>query len=304
MGRSGTSALTRVLSLCGAALPTGMMGADRTNPAGYWEPRESLLLNRGILDRHGSAWWDPSLRLLEEDVFDAEERAACITKIRAYLEKLPAAPLVVIKDLHIVALQNMWYEAARSAGYDVAAVITMRHPAQVIASLGAAIKASPELTSALWLKGNLLAERHTREVPRVFIDYADLLVDWHREIKRISTALEIDLTPPNAQAINSFITPDLHRQRHCTPVTDRFGTDWMSTVYEAIRAAAQDEPVDTSTLDRVYEEYCASERDFRKALEGSRSYTNSFLNKVVRPSIAKPVLDLVALAHRRRGTWA
>lgn len=37
MGRSGTSALTRVLSLCGATLPVGMMGADEGNRRGYLE---------------------------------------------------------------------------------------------------------------------------------------------------------------------------------------------------------------------------------------------------------------------------
>src|SRR4051812_37524718 len=76
MGRSGTSALTRVLALSGAALPGGLLGADTANPRGYWEPRESLLLNRGILDRRGSAWWDPSVRLAEDDAFDPDERAA------------------------------------------------------------------------------------------------------------------------------------------------------------------------------------------------------------------------------------
>lgn len=59
MGRSGTSALTRVLSLCGATLPAGMMGADEGNKRGYGGPRASLLLNRKIQERHGSAWWDP-----------------------------------------------------------------------------------------------------------------------------------------------------------------------------------------------------------------------------------------------------
>jgi hypothetical protein len=51
------------------------------------------------------------------------------------------------------------------------------------------------------------------------------------------------------------VTPDLHRQRHCGPVTEPFGTDWISTVYEALRAAARDQ----SALDRVFEAYRASE---------------------------------------------
>ncbi|HNA50429.1 MAG TPA: sulfotransferase family protein, partial [Mycobacterium sp.] len=49
MARSGTSALTRVLSLCGAALPAGMLGANKGNQRGYWEPRESIYLNLRIL---------------------------------------------------------------------------------------------------------------------------------------------------------------------------------------------------------------------------------------------------------------
>lgn len=304
MGRSGTSALTRVLSLCGAALPTGMMGADETNKRGYWEPRASLLLNRSILERRGSAWWDPSLRVLEEDAFTEVEREACTADITAYLETLPAAPLLVIKDLNIVVLSEMWFEAARRAGLDVAVVIAVRHPQEVIASLGKAAGASPELASSLWLKGNLLAERHSRDVPRVFVEYTQLLGDWRREVKRISSALEIDLSTEDESAVDDFLTPDLRRNRDCGPVVDRFGTDWMSAVYEAMHAAALDGPPDVSTLDRVFEAYRASEHDFRLALEDARRHSNSVTTRLLRPSIAKPLLEIVALAHRRKGTWA
>ena len=236
--RSGTSALARVLALCGATLPAGMKGADRANPRGYWEPRQALHLNDAILRRHGSAAFDTSLRLQEEGAFDAEEKAA-----------------------------------------------------------------SPELSSALWLKYNLLAERHTRALPRVFVDYANLLDDWRREITRISAALAIDLNTRDEGAIEEFLTPDLQRQRHCGPVTDRFGTDWMSAVYEALRAAARDEPWDGSALDRVFEAYRASEHDFRTAFENCRDYSNSRLGWLP-PSILKLNYEILAMAHRRRGTWA
>lgn len=165
MSRSGTSALTRVLSLCGATLPVGMMGADEGNQRGYWEPRASLLLNRGILERRSSAWWDPSLRVLEQSAFDANEKAACTADIEAYLKTLPAAPVVVIKDLQINVLADMWFEAARRTGFDIAAVIAVRCPQEVVASLASLAKTSPELASALWLKSNLVSERHTRGLP-------------------------------------------------------------------------------------------------------------------------------------------
>lgn len=304
MGRSGTSAVTRVLSLCGATLPAGMRGADAANPSGYWEPRASLALNNSILRRHGSLACDPSLRLLEEGAFDAEDKAAYIAKIGAFLSRLPAAPLVVIKDMNIVALSGMWFEAARLAGFDIAAVIVVRHPQEVIASNAVAMRASPELTSALWLKTNLLAERDTRAIPRVFVDYANFLDDWRRETKRISTALNIDLSTGDGDAIEEFLTPDLYCQRHCGPVTDGFGTDWMSAVYEALGAAAGDEPWDRSELDRVFDAYRASEHDFRAAFENCRDYSNKVFFRLVRPPIQKLILELIAMAHRRKGTWA
>ena len=63
INRSGTSALTRVLSLCGGALPAKLLGAMPDNPLGHWEPRQVNVLNEGILRRLGSSAFDPSLHL-------------------------------------------------------------------------------------------------------------------------------------------------------------------------------------------------------------------------------------------------
>ncbi len=300
--RSGTSAVTRVLSLCGARLPAGLSGADPRNPRGYWEPRASLHLNNTILRSHGSAVFDSSLRLQEEGGFDAGQKAACVNKIGQFLDTLPAAPLVLIKDLQITLLSSLWFEATRQAGYDIAVVNMVRPPQEVIASGAADFLTSPELGSALWLKFNLLAERDTRDVPRVFVEYANLLEDWRREVKRISLALGIDLDTRDEGAIEEFLTPDLHRQRHTGPVTETFGTDWISTVYEVLSATARDEPLNQSALDRVYGEYRASEQGFRTVFENSVRLNK--LNRFIRPSILKFRYEAVALAHRRRGTWA
>jgi hypothetical protein len=300
--RSGTSAVTRVLSLCGATLPAGLSGADPRNPRGYWEPRASLHLNNTILRRYGSAVFDPSLRLQEDGGLDADQKAFCINKIGQFLATLPAAPVVLIKDLQITLLSSLWFEAARQAGFDIAVVNMVRPPQEVIASGAADFLTSPELGSALWLKFNLLAERDTRELPRVFVEYANLLEDWRREVKRISLALGIDLDNRDEDAIEEFLTPDLHRQRQTGPVTETFGTDWITSVYDALSAAARDEPVDQVELDRVYAAYRASEQGFRSVFENSVRLNK--LNRFVRPSLLKFRYEAVALANRRRGTWA
>ena len=242
MARSGTSALTRLLSLCGGALPGGLVGATARNPRGHWEPRAVVYLNEAILQAHGSSMADPTLRLEGEGAFGAKEKTACITKISAFLTALPAAPLVVIKDPRITLLSGMWFEAARLAGFDVVTVIMVRHPEEVVASLATGYGTSPELSNALWLKYSLLAERHTRALPRVFVDYASLLDDWPLEVKRISAALAIDLDVSDESAIDEFLAQDLRHHRCCGPVIEPFGTDWISAAYEALRVAARDEP--------------------------------------------------------------
>ncbi len=301
VSQSGKSTLTRVLSLCGGTLPPGLAGASAIKPLGYWEPRESILLDEEILRRHGSRWYDPTLRLQEEGAFDAKEKAACIAKIGAYLTTLPTAPLVLIKEPRITLLSGLWFEAAHLAGFDVVAVAAVRHPQVAIASLAAWGRVSTELASALWLKYSLLAERHTRGVPRVFVEYANLLENWRREIKRISAALPIDLNTGNEGAVEEFLTPHLRRPRDCGPVTEPFGTDWISTVYEALRAAARDEPWDASALDRVFETYRATEHGIRTASEDFRHRSNSVRSRLFRPSIFRLIGEAGAIAHRRRG---
>jgi hypothetical protein len=288
--RAGSSALTRVLSLCGGGLPAELKGADAGNPRGYWEPRAAARLNDAILRRHGSVWFDPSLRLEDEGVFDAGEKAACIAEIGAFLTTLPAAPFVLIKEGGSTTLSDVWFEAARRAGFDVAAVIAVRYPQEAIASLAEHIRASPEFASALWLKYSLLSERHTRGLPRVFVDYANLLGDWRPEISRISAALAIDLNTRDEDAIEEFLTPDLRRQRHGGSVTEPFGTDWISAVYEAMRAAARDEPWDGSALDRVFEAYRASEHGFRTVSEDFRRlYPTGVLLRLFRRALIMEV---------------
>lgn len=267
MPRSGTSALTRVLSLCGGALPPKLERGDSGNPLGYFEPSATHRINGAILHRHGSSATDPSLRVQEDVVFGVDEKARCIASISEFLSTLPTAPVVVIKDLHVTLLSDIWFEATRQAGFDIAVVNSVRHPQEAISSFAARRQVSLELAAALWLKFNLLSERHTRAIPRVFVEYADLLENWSREIKRVSATLKLNLNTNDENAVEEFLRQDLRRQRQGGPVTEPFGTDWFATVYGALHAAARDERWDQSALDRVFEAYYASERVFRTAFE-------------------------------------
>ena len=56
MHRSGTSVLTRVLSLLGADLPTHLLPANDGNESGYWESEELSRLQDELLASLNLAW--------------------------------------------------------------------------------------------------------------------------------------------------------------------------------------------------------------------------------------------------------
>jgi hypothetical protein len=271
VGRSGTSMLARVLSLCGCALPQSLKDANAANPSGYWEPTEALKLNDAFLFRHGATYFDPTLRLQGEVTFSPDERESFIGEIRAFLGECPDVPRLVIKDPRIVALFEFWLQAAGQAGFQAKVLIPIRHPQEVVASLSAWVKSPPELWSALWLKYNLLSERDSRDLLRVFVDYASLLSDWRGQVERIGRALAIDLSSTEDAAIDAFVTRDLHREKNSGPVVEPFGYSWLAETYAALINAARDQPLDGESLDRILHMYRACERSFRVALDDSRS---------------------------------
>ena len=269
VGRSGTSALTRVLSLCGCVLPNALLGANDANPRGFWEPCDAVKINDEFLFRHGSTPFDPTMRLQEELCLDVTEREDFVGRIREFLAGCPSGPLLVIKDPRITPLFEFWLEAARRNAFAVKVVVPVRAPSEVAAS-AAVLGVSAELSNTIWLKCNLLAERHSRDLPRVTVRYENLLANWRAEVSRISQRLDIPLRLDRASDIDQFLSPDLHRQRDSTPPADVFRVTWISRVYAVLSGAAEDVPIEQSSMDEIYEAYRACERVFRVSLDDFR----------------------------------
>jgi hypothetical protein len=280
--RSGTSALTRVLSLCGCSLPGTVYAAADQNPRGFWEPVEATKLNSEFLSRHGSSLEDPSLRLLE-GIVDRDEKEAYVQRIQAFLARCPRESALVVKDLRIAGLMGYWVDAATRNGLSVKVIIAIRHPGEVVASLIEAERALPErqplfadlhplsaeLATATWLKLTLLAERQSRSFPRVVVDYENLLRDCKREVSRISTFLKVQVVFDQG-AVSKFLSADLHRQRVSGPAADLFAYSWVSRAYSILNTAAKSGDIDVAVLNDIYEAYRANERTFRTAWEDYR----------------------------------
>lgn len=252
MARSGSSATARLLALCGGQLPEALLPPNRSNPTGYWEPHAAVHANARFLRACGSSFFDT--QLVQDVSEDTPQGVAFIAEIAAFLRACrttgSSAPLV-IKDPRISVLLPFWLAASASAGFSPHVVIPVRHPVEVAASLARWKGLSHAHVAELWLKYNLLAERHTRHLPRVFIGFARLLVDWRAEVGSIGEALRLDLTL-NAQ-VDAFLDPQL-RHEVSEPGDVRLDTPWLRDVHRVLALACDGARVDTGVLDAVFGE--------------------------------------------------
>jgi hypothetical protein len=254
VGRSGTSALTRVLNFLGAALPPNTLAANSGNERGYWEPSSIYALSEEILSAHGSDWHDT--RSFPKAWFASSEAAVFIERARTIVEdEYDGASLIVVKEPRICRLAPIYLAALDRAGYSSRIVIPLRHPNEVAGSLKRR-DGTDELTSELiWIRHMLEMEAATRRRPRVWTTYEQLLEDWWSVQATIASALNV--TWPNlpeavAAEINAFLEPTLRHFGVCKERAPRELSPVTSSIWQTAQAGLNgDETTLREGFDRV-----------------------------------------------------
>ena len=261
MHRSGTSALTRVLSIAGAALPANLLGPDKSNKTGHWEPTDLMKYHDCLLAELGSSWDD--WQALDMSRLPVKRRA----EIKEEIHDLIAAdygdaPLFVLKEPRICRFAPFFIEALAEVNIDICPVVTFRNPLEVCESLEARDGMSRADGALLWLRHVLDAEKATRGQKRAIISYHHLLENWKAAFAGIVKQLEFS----NLHSINDitlqvedFLNPD---QRHHTRKTedvmlDPMLRDWVGAAYEALLILERNPTSQKSfdTLDEISREF-------------------------------------------------
>jgi hypothetical protein len=259
MHRSGSSALTRIFSLCGAALPHELLPPNYGNPTGYWEPARALGLNDSFLRQHASAWCDADRRRQAIDASAADREAfvgGLCDLLRTGFE--PAGPLVV-KDPRISLLLPYWTEAARRCGMTPKIVHVFRDPKEVASSLVRRDGVTAYFAVSLWIKHNLVAERDGRGYPRAFVAYEDVLTGWDRTVARCAATLAADLTVTAAArvAAEAFLLPRTTASEPAAALGPGPTRRIAEHIFELLRAA-RDGVVDEAAFDALAAEQAGS----------------------------------------------
>jgi hypothetical protein len=243
MHRSGTSLLARIAGLAGAALPVNLVPPAWDNETGFWEPIEAVQLNDAFFaacQSHWESWADLPAGWSESPPAQAfVERAAAILR-----DEYGAARLALFKEPRASRLFPLWRRAAERAGWDVAVILAARDPAEVVASLTKRQSFSPSKSTLMWLKYMLEAERYSRDLPRVFTTFDDVMADWRGVLDRISAALGFRWPAPPAEtaaAVAEFLS-DSRRHHRAPPAAGR-DLDWAATIYAQFCGDALDPAV-------------------------------------------------------------
>ncbi|MGX9962620.1 sulfotransferase family protein [Roseomonas sp. F4] len=258
MHRSGTSALTRVLSLHGLTLPARLVGARSDNPRGFWEAAEVAALNDRILAAMGRSYDYP--RPLPEGLLPAEALEPFIAEAAALLAtEFPGEAPFVLKDPRICRLLDVWLPALARFGAAPLALIAVRNPLEVARSLEAREGMGKRRALLLWLSHVLASERDSRHLPRCVAHYDDLMRDWRNHLARLGLPVRRE----TALETIAFLTPAL---RHHEADTDSLLRDAevpaaVKRVYAELRRAPAEPGLDPAPFDAAAA-WLAAEQDF------------------------------------------
>jgi hypothetical protein len=149
----------------------------------------------------------------------------------------------------------MWREVLEAAGVGARVVIPVRHPLAVAGSLARRDRFPVEKSVLLWTLYMLAAEAGSRDLPRAFVSYDNLLADWRSEVAAMERALGAPLprlTERAAAEIDRFLSPDLRHNAGEGALADTPLVGPMAQeVLDWFTAAAAGQAPDRAPLERA-----------------------------------------------------
>lgn len=242
MHRSGTSAMTRTLSLLGAKLPSQLIEPKHDNETGFWEPVTVTQLNDEILQGLDSEW---------DDVFAFRPKRYLSNFDQVFLGRavellnleFSGSELIVLKDPRVSVLAGFWERALRQAGYETHYLVMVRNPLEVAESLRVRNGFPREKSLLLWSSYMIAADRDTRSARRTFVAFDQLLRDWRSVRRRIEEGTGAPFprdTVAAAVEIDRYL--DTRHRHHTIGVDDLF--------------SRSDVPKQIKSLYRIFSDAC------------------------------------------------
>lgn len=249
MHRSGTSAVTRVLSLLGATLPERLMPRAEGNPVGYFEPMEIVSIHERLLASADTEWSDWGA--FPQDWYRSGSREAFLGELtEAVIRNYGDDGLFLVKDPRLLRFVPLWRDLLTGLRVRPAAVLPFRNPIEVALSLKRRDGFPQEHGFLLWLRHVLDAEFHSRDLVRAFVSYDRLLDQKRMATYGLIESLPFDWPRKTSAAfdeIAQFLDGKLRRN-----TASRDDLSLLAGIPEPVRAAFRAyEALERDPYDRV-----------------------------------------------------
>ncbi len=234
MHRSGTSAVIRVLNMMGASLgpPDRVKGANPENPKGFWENDDVVELNNQVLAAQGCLWC--RLSAFDASKLTDEALSTLARRARDLVIGLDGSRPWAVKDPRMCLLLPFW----RLLLEVPVCVIVNRNALEVAQSLRTRNHIPLHAGIAMWELHSLEALRGSLGLPRILIQYADVIRDPVGSARWLLEKLEglgvRGLECPGDEEITAFIDPQLYRQKADEAAVARFLTPSQRRLSDAL----------------------------------------------------------------------
>jgi glycosyltransferase involved in cell wall biosynthesis len=200
MHRSGTSAVTRSLTVMGIDLGDKMMPPmEGNNPKGFWEDIDINALNIEMMHALSSDWH--YLTLIDAvDVETLRSKGFFLRAVDLIRKKIDHAPSFGFKDPRVAKLLPFWKEVINYCQFDVSYILAIRHPRSVVKSLAKRDSIEESKGYFLWLGHVIASLAGSSGKNRVLVDYDVLMQSPDHELERIAKNLGLEINDAELQS--------------------------------------------------------------------------------------------------------
>ncbi|MFB9758268.1 sulfotransferase family protein [Ectobacillus funiculus] len=209
-GRCGTSMVTRSINLIGVELGLNFFPTDSTNPKGYWENREIVMLHKKFLDSVGNninqpQWWHRNeFRHIKQELKEFVASHFSNKELWGW------------KDPRTCQFIELWSEILKELNVFTHFLIMVRNPVDVAASFKRAYNADQKVAMAIWQRATLLALKKTDGESRIIFDYNQVLDNSLDCLRAISNTFDLPMPQDENKLkneLNKFVDLKLQHSR-------------------------------------------------------------------------------------------
>ena len=256
MHRSGTSAVARILNLIGVYFGGEHVSTGRSdqNTKGFWERRDVRDLNDEMLFGSGCDW--DCVANFDLDALSAETRSTYVDAAADIVLNMDAHRPWFIKEPRLCLLFPIWRQVLERPF----CIHVLRNPLEVAHSLRTRNGIPIRTGLALWETYNLHALHASAGLPRVFVQYEDLMNNASVVVEQLHSGLVeqggYGLRIPSGDELSRFLDDGLYRHRRSERSLRSVANAHQLKLYEGLRRepdVLQDSPPDLSrsAVDRL-----------------------------------------------------